>query len=235
MNIILSKNYIYLAICYSLLVITFTFINLGSRAGAEAVCIINGVENTCPSSSQKIDGDPAAFDTDGCYSATASSSGRTPFRATECPTNSSGADSSTGSNPGRPGSTSLNCLQGSSNPGCNQLNTTEFEGSYTCGRGEDAIKTSINLGCRGDNYPGSGDVNPIVDMAFALFRFLSVGVGLVVVGSIIWAGIQYSAARGNPQATEASMKRIMSSFGALLLYLFIFAIANFLVPGGIFL
>lgn len=108
------------------------------------------------------------------------------------------------------------------------------EGKYQCGKGRKAVKVGFNFGCRGEDYP-EDNLNPIVDIALAIFRFLSVGVGIVVIGSIVVAGIQYSASRGNPQSTQAAINRVGSSFIALLIYLFSFAIANFLVPGGMFL
>lgn len=110
------------------------------------------------------------------------------------------------------------------------------EGQYQCGTGENTVKTGLNLGCKGAAIEASGgEINPVLDMAFAFFRFLSAGVGLLVIGSIIYAGIQYSASRGNPQATEAAIKRVTSSLGALVLYIFLFALANYLVPGGMFI
>ena len=103
-----------------------------------------------------------------------------------------------------------------------------------CGKGLDAVQVGIDFGCRGEDYPRPA-FNPIYDIAFAIFRFLSVGVGMVVIGSIIFAGVQYSASRGNPQATQAAIKRITGAISALVIYMFIFAIANFLIPGGMFL
>ncbi len=109
------------------------------------------------------------------------------------------------------------------------------EGKYQCGsgvQGGKVVTTSFNFGCRGKSY--TKPLNPIIDMAFALFRFLSTGVGLVIIGSIIVAGIQYSTSRGNPQATEAAIKRVTNSVIALLIFIFMFAILNFIVPGGMF-
>lgn len=106
--------------------------------------------------------------------------------------------------------------------------------THTCGNGEDNVVTvAFDFGCIGSSY--GKPLNPIIDIAFAIFRFLSAGVGLVVIGSIIVAGIQYSTSRGDPGATEASIKRITNSVIALLIYIFMFAIANFLVPGGMFI
>ncbi len=129
----------------------------------------------------------------------------------------------------------VGCTSGSTDPICQSFTREEVVDGNQCGRGDDAVHVSINLGCRGKDYPGGDDVNPITDLAFALFRLLSAGVGILVIGSVVVAGIQYTTSRGNPQSTEAAIKRITSSFTALVIYMFIFAIANFLVPGGLFI
>jgi hypothetical protein len=117
------------------------------------------------------------------------------------------------------------------------LNDTELEGEYYCGKkspNEGWVRISFDVGCLGVNYEGP-TFNPILDMFLALLRFISAGVGLVVIASIIYAGIQYSASKGNPQQSEAAIKRVANSVIALLLYVFAFALLNFLVPGGLFL
>ncbi len=118
--------------------------------------------------------------------------------------------------------------------GCVRNPTLTGEGKtlYQCGNGDKKVMTGINFGCRGTSY--QKQLNPIVDIAFAIFRFLSAGVGIVAVGSIIVAGLQYSASRGNPAATQASIQRISNTVVGLIIYMFIFAIANFLIPGGLF-
>lgn len=100
-------------------------------------------------------------------------------------------------------------------------------GAEVCGRGDQAVKISIKIGCtrRVDN--------PILDALFAVLRFGSVGVGIVLVGSAIVSGIQYSFSRGDPGATAKSKAHLSYIAIALLLYLFTFALLNFLVPGGL--
>jgi hypothetical protein len=100
-----------------------------------------------------------------------------------------------------------------------------------CGGGKDAygkanptVRMSFNLGCTGHG-------NPILDVTFAIIRFLSAGVGLVIVGSMIVAGIQYIGSRGDPNATAQAINRIRSNVIALLLYIFGFAILNYIIPG----
>lgn len=95
----------------------------------------------------------------------------------------------------------------------------------TCGAaGDTQVKTAIDLGCHGIG-------NPVMDMLFAIIRFLTAGVGLVLVGSLVYAGIQYSASQGDPNNTAAAVKRIKSILGALLLFIFAYAILNYVVPG----
>ncbi|HVV25556.1 MAG TPA: hypothetical protein VHC21_00800 [Candidatus Saccharimonadales bacterium] len=96
-----------------------------------------------------------------------------------------------------------------------------------CGSGSDAVNVSINIGCKGQG-------NPIMDMLFAIIRILSDGVGLVVVGSIIVGGIQYTASRGDPQSTAMAVNRIRSSVFALIIFIFGYAILNFIIPQGFF-
>lgn len=108
-----------------------------------------------------------------------------------------------------------------------------LENENYCGKGSQQVRISFDIGCLGESYDGEA-LNPVLDMLFALLRFVSAGVGLIVIGSIIWAGIQYSTSRGNPQSTEASIKRVTNAVIALLIYIFSFAILNFLVPGGLF-
>lgn len=88
------------------------------------------------------------------------------------------------------------------------------------------ITPSIDLGCRGKG-------NGILDLIFAIIRILSTGVGLVVIGSMIWAGIQYTSSRGDPQATANAVKRVNSTVLALLIYIFAYALLGWIIPGAI--
>ncbi len=96
-----------------------------------------------------------------------------------------------------------------------------------CGEGGNAVETSIDLGCTGKG-------NPIMDMLFAAIRFLSAGVGVVVVFSTILAGIQYTTSRDNPESTQKAKGRLVSNVIALVVFVFAYSIMNFLVPGGFF-
>ena len=102
------------------------------------------------------------------------------------------------------------------------------QSQYYCGSGKQKVYTSIDFGC--SHKIG----NPITDMTFAIIRLLSDGVGIVVIGSIIVGGIQYSASHGDPQAAAAASNRIRSSLVALFIFIFAYAILNYVIPAGFF-
>ena len=72
-----------------------------------------------------------------------------------------------------------------------------------------------------------------MDMLFAFIRFLSYGVGLVIVASLTYAGIQYIGSRGDPSANAQAVKRIQANVSALLLFVFAYAILNYIIPGAV--
>ncbi len=88
------------------------------------------------------------------------------------------------------------------------------------------VKTTINIGCQGRG-------NPIMDATFGIIHFLSNGVGLVLIGSLVYAGVQYTLSRGDPQATAAAINRIRSTIQALLIFILAYALLNYLIPGRI--
>ncbi len=121
-----------------------------------------------------------------------------------------------------------------------------------CGATTGFDRTSINFGCYGNgcgsSNPNDSDYNPdykptpycnayhngIVDLLFAVIRFLSDGVGLVVIVSVIIGGIQYIVSRGDPNATGAAIKRLTSALTALLIFIFAYAILDYVIPIGFF-
>lgn len=114
--------------------------------------------------------------------------------------------------------------------------------AFYCGIGPnktDSVQTSIDFGCRATQCKinpkvSCANISPIADLLYSLIRFLSIGVGLVIVGSMIYAGIQYIGSRGEPQSTEHAMNRIRSNIIALVIYVFTYAILSFVIPPGFF-
>jgi hypothetical protein len=99
-------------------------------------------------------------------------------------------------------------------------------GGSCCGKPALAVQVSFDFGCKGIG-------NPILDALFAVIRFLSDGVGLVVIGSVIWGGVQYAASQGNPSETAKAIERIRSSLIALLIFIFGYALLDYIIPAGV--
>lgn len=69
-------------------------------------------------------------------------------------------------------------------------------------------------------------VNPAI-------KVLTACVGVAVVISIIVGGIQYSSAGGDPSKVGAAKGRIAKAIGALVMYIFLYAFLNYIIPGGV--
>ena len=104
---------------------------------------------------------------------------------------------------------------------------------FQCGANDsNPTHTRFDLGCLGVAAPaGTG---PIADLTFGLIRFLAIGVGIIIAISIIFAGIMYTTSGGSPEQSSKAKDRILSALVSLLFYLLISALANFLIPGGLF-
>jgi len=120
-------------------------------------------------------------------------------------------------------------------------------GQFTCGTfiNEDRnVKTRFDFGCLGTDFDklaeGQKDasdiknMSPILDLAFSFVRFLSIGVGIVMAASMRMSAIQYSMSEGNAEVTQKAKARIRSASMGFIIYIFAYAILQFVIPGGIF-
>lgn len=78
-----------------------------------------------------------------------------------------------------------------------------------------------------------GNGGAIVVYLRDVLKLLSGLVGITIIIMIIWAGIQYITSAGDPSGTKDAKNRLVNALTALLLFLMMFAILQFLVPGGI--
>jgi hypothetical protein len=76
--------------------------------------------------------------------------------------------------------------------------------------------------------------NSIIQYLKIAINTLSAAVGVIVTAMIILGGIQYSLARDNASAVTEAKKRITNAIIALVLFMFIFAFLQWLIPGGVF-
>jgi len=65
-------------------------------------------------------------------------------------------------------------------------------------------------------------------------KFLGIGFGLIIIITMMIGGIQYMTAGSNPQAIAGARKRIGNALFALILFTFMFALLQWLMPGGVF-
>lgn len=74
----------------------------------------------------------------------------------------------------------------------------------------------------------------ITPLFLTIFNFLAIGVSVAVVGGIIYGAITYMTAGGSPERAKKGLEIIRNAVIALVLYFAMFALLNFLVPGGLF-
>ncbi len=87
-----------------------------------------------------------------------------------------------------------------------------------------------------DNNPQTiceDDAKKIYDRLRDAINFLSALVGVVVIMMIIIGGIQYTTAGSDPKKIAGAKARVYSAILALVVYIFIFAFLQWLVPGGV--
>ena len=111
------------------------------------------------------------------------------------------------------------------------------QAAANCGTDKkNGVRTSFDFGCPADTNANSKELakNPIYIVLLFVINTMAVGVGVVVAGSIIWQSIQYSAANGSPDKVKSARNGIVNAIIALFLFFFMYAILNFIIPGGIF-
>lgn len=98
---------------------------------------------------------------------------------------------------------------------------------------EGAVQQNGNSWCVPINQGGPISQNPIIVLLRGIVQFMVGGVGLVVVGGIIYGGFLYMTARGNSAQVTKAQETIRNAVIGLLMYIFAFAVLNFVIPGGI--
>lgn len=74
----------------------------------------------------------------------------------------------------------------------------------------------------------------ILEIIKQVIRVLTFGIGIVAVGAVAFGGILYSSSGDNPENLKKAKDIWMNVAIGLLIYTFLVAITNFLIPGGVF-
>ena len=96
------------------------------------------------------------------------------------------------------------------------------------------VTLSVSLSKSGSKQvcdTGNGGV--IVAYLILIIQFVSALVGAVIVLMLIIAGIQYLTSAGDPGAVKAAKSRIVNAITALVLFIFMYAILNLILPSGV--
>jgi len=67
-----------------------------------------------------------------------------------------------------------------------------------------------------------------------IFNWAAIGVAIAVVGGVIYGAILYTSSGGKSDQAKKGIGAIRNAIIALILYFIMFALLNFLVPGGLF-
>jgi hypothetical protein len=74
----------------------------------------------------------------------------------------------------------------------------------------------------------------IIKLVVVITNILSGIAGLVIIGTIIFGGVQYSMAGPDPSKVQAAKHKITTALLALVLFIFGYAFLQWIVPGGLF-
>lgn len=95
------------------------------------------------------------------------------------------------------------------------------------------VKTSI-LECPGANNSSKNiSDNAIWKLLVQALQILAVGVGIAAVGGIVYAAILYASADDRADQTKKAKEIIFNVCYGIAAFLLMYAILNFLIPGGI--
>ena len=100
--------------------------------------------------------------------------------------------------------------------------------------GSGTAHAAPNDQCKDGDFTPDKDKCGIAYYIVVFTNALSALVGIAIVIMITVGGIQYSAARDNPQAVQAARTRIINALLALVVYLFMIGFLQWIVPGGVF-
>lgn len=99
----------------------------------------------------------------------------------------------------------------------------------TCTDSDGQTVTTSVLDC-----PGSTEGRALIWQLLTIgVNFLAIGVGIAVVAGIAFGAFTYASAAGNADQAKKGISYISNAVIGLLLFIFMYAIINFLVPGGV--
>lgn len=103
-------------------------------------------------------------------------------------------------------------------------------GKLTCKDGSEATENK----CKDGSTPNPIDSNGVWGILKLAINIMTAGVGILAVGGIVYGSILYTSAGGSSEQTKRAMGIITNVVIGLIAYALMYAITNFLIPGGLF-
>lgn len=89
------------------------------------------------------------------------------------------------------------------------------------------ITTSVEYTC-------DARTDPVSALVLVIINFMAIGVGIAVVGGITWGAVNYTVSNGDAAKAKKGIQVVINSIIGLVIFLFMYAILHFLIPGGSF-
>lgn len=99
----------------------------------------------------------------------------------------------------------------------------------TCG----GTDTSI-ISCPQDNKGDKLEDNGVWGLLLLVLNIMTAGVGIVAVGGIVYGSILYTSAGDSSEKVKKAISVIMNVVIGIVAYVAMYAVLQFLIPGGIF-
>ena len=93
----------------------------------------------------------------------------------------------------------------------------------SCGGAETSI-----ISCEGTGSTA------IIDIIKQVIKILTAGIGIAAVGAVIYGAFLYTTSEGSPDKIKKAREVWMNTVIGLLMFAFMVAITNFIIPGGVF-
>ncbi|MNH58411.1 hypothetical protein D3C85_1146540 [compost metagenome] len=101
--------------------------------------------------------------------------------------------------------------------------------------GNEIVNTTMTNGrCSDGSAPNPIDSNGVWGILKLAINIMTAGVGILAVGGIVYGSILYTSAGGSSEQTKKAMGIITNVVIGLIAYALMYAITNFLIPGGLF-
>ncbi len=114
-------------------------------------------------------------------------------------------------------------------PTTGQVTYQPCNGNNGCG-----VDTAIIKCDNVDVSKGGVKNNGVWSLLLTAINILTAGIGVAVLGGIVYASILYTTAAGNAEQVKKALEFIRNIVIGLVAYALMFAILNFIIPGGLF-